>query len=556
MKTKILSFLVLTIFAMTACVEHEPNIEELPSPAVNFKYTIVDDTYQIDYYVGANIAFINTSSKDGVATWDFADGTTLTGDSVTHKFVAEGTYNVKLTIANVGSVEKPIMINDIKPILNVNPIEGGLCEVKNTYVSFNVELPNPQALTAVYTWTFPAGTVSESGDDMETFVGEDPGKVQFAKVGSQRVALNVDLGGRALQESYLNVQVAYNTEVPTLYYAAKGGNIMAVKIPANTPEGIFIEPFDLGVSSGQTAQNILFKDSMLYVLDCGKQFTYVNDEEGILGDGSITAIYKDGSRVETVITNKGNAFDDPFYGYIDGNKLYFSNRNTGVTSISIFERNRAMSPDEFPYYFENQTLGYYGFHQLAYGGMNAGFGKVNGVWYWCKTFNGYGIYRFEDSDILSEKVESGKGTPPAAGVALEGMSVKSFAYDSKRGNFFFAVANDGYKGVYKCTLEELNTIGGDRTKLAPYMLKTADGKTMQMINTPGVGDGSDGEYISICQMSVSEEDGSLYFALRSADADVESGIYRYNPASGNLELLVNGVQAYGVVVNNNKSKLF
>ena len=65
-----------------------------------------------------------------------------------------------------------------------------------------------------------------------------------------------------------------------------------------------IVPFDFGVRT-QHAFNLLFKDESLYVLDAGKQFYYVNDVQSNLGDGKISVIAKNGSKVETMISNVG-----------------------------------------------------------------------------------------------------------------------------------------------------------------------------------------------------------------------------------------------------------
>ncbi|MFA5046071.1 MAG: PKD domain-containing protein [Paludibacter sp.] len=543
---------VVSLFSFS-CIDELPLVENLPNPDVAFNYSVIDNTYQIDYYVGATVQFVSKSAAQGTCSWDFGDGTTAAGTTVTHKYSVAGTYDVKLTVEGSGSLIQKILISDIRPIMKLNPIEGGLCEVMSTYVSFNVELPNPEALSEEYTWTFPAGTLDESGVAKESFIGKDPGSIKFSNVGSQTVRLKVKLGGRLLEESNLNVQVAYNSAVPTLYYAIKTGNIMALKLVGTAPVGMQINPFDLGVKSGQHALNILFNDTSLYVLDCGKQFTYVNDVDGNQGDGRITVLSKDGAKVETMLTNTGAAFDDPYYGYIENNKLYFADRNTGFASIGLSDRNNSFSRASYPYYVQNATLGYYG-QGLSFGAMNAGFGKINGVWYWCKTYNGNGIFRFTDADILPDAI-TGNGILPASGVALDGMSPKSFVWDPKNQVLYFSIFDTGYEGLYRCTLAQLSAIKS-RTDLAPYKLTLANGKTVTPITEAGKGEGSAGEFIGICQLALDENDGSVYFGLRSADATVKSGLMRYNPASGKIEYVIQGVEVYGVAVNKTKTKLF
>ncbi|MGB4414139.1 MAG: PKD domain-containing protein [Paludibacter sp.] len=552
-KIKLYSVVVTISIWAVGCVDHVPLIEQLPSPDVAFNYTVTDDAYQLDYYVGANIKFISTSAVQGECTWDFGDGETAVGDSVTHQYNMAGTYEVKLTVAGVGYLTQKILISDIKPILKLNAVVNGLCEVLTTYVTFNVELPNPEGLSEEYTWTFPSGALDENGAPKESFVGKDPGKIKFSNVGSQQVKLQVKLGGRLLEEGILNVPVAYNSAVPTLYFAVKSGNIMALKLTNNAPATMKINPFDMGVKSGQHPLNILFNDTSLYVLDCGRQFIYINDVDGNQGDGRIFVMSKSGAKVETMLTNTGAAFDDPFYGYIESGQLYFSDRNTGISTINLNERNRSLTRTDYPYVIQNTSLSYYG-QGLSYGAMNAAFGKINGIWYWCKTYNGNGIFRFTDSDIFTSTIP--QNTPiPTSGVVLEGMSPKSFVWDAKNQVIYFTIYDTGYEGLYRCTIAQLEAIKS-REQLNPYKLKLANGKTVTPVTEAGKGEGSTGEFIGICQLALDENDGSVYFGLRSADATVKSGLMRYNPAKGFIEYVVEGIEVYGVSVNQTKSKLF
>jgi len=545
--------LLSLLFVAASCVDHIPLIEELPSTDVAFNYSVSDNSYQLDYYVGANIKFKSFSAAEGDCDWDFGDGNKAVGDSAVHKYTNAGTYVVRLTVSGAGYVEHKILISDIKPILKLNLVEGGLCEVLTSSVSFNVELPNPEGLAEEYNWTFPVGALDENNVLKESFSGKDPGKIKFSHVGSQQVRLQVKLGGRVLEDGVINVPVAYNQAVPTLYYAVKSGNIMALKLANNVPAGMKINPYDMGVKSGQHPLNILFNDTSLYVIDAGRQFTYINDVDGNQGDGRIFVMSKSGAKVETMITNTAAAFNDPFYGFIDAGQLYFGDRNTGISKIALNERNRSLSPADFPYFVQNSSLSYYG-QGLSYGAMNAGIGKINGVWYWCKTYNGNGIFRFLESDIFTSTIPVGT-LIPSSGVALEGMNPKSFVWDAKNQVIYFTIYDTGYEGLYRCTLAQLAAIKR-QADLAPYKLKLSNGKTVTPITEAGKGEGSTGEFIGICQLALDENDGSVYFGLRSADATVKSGLMRYNPASGFIEHVIEGVEVYGVAVNKTKTKLF
>ena len=153
-----------------------------------------------------------------------------------------------------------------------------------------------------------------------------------------------------------------------------------------------------------------------------------------MGDGAISVVGYDGSKVETLLTNTKAAFDDPFYGYIDGNDLYFSDRNNGITKVSKTSRNMAMdrTDSRFSYFVQNNRLMYYNV-SYAFGAMNACMTKLkDGTWWWAKTYNGVGIYRFKDSNISATDISFGQADMPYP-VLASGLYIKSFVVDEARG---------------------------------------------------------------------------------------------------------------------------
>ena len=566
MKRNILNILMLAVLPvlMVACIDNEPKVKELPRDAVSFEYLCIDADYPLDYYVDSDIRFTNTSpaTTAGTPEWDFGDGHTATGNEVVNAFTVAGTYRVKLTIGEFSKTQV-IMISDIKPLLKINPIEGGICEVNTTKVSFSLEVPNPAKRSLEYLWTLPAGTMDAAGNPISTCTDTLPGDLIFSNVGSQTVTLQVKMDGRTLEEGSANVQVGFNQEVPTLYYAVQGGHIMAMKLVPDTakPAGMVISPFDLGIASGQHPFNLLFADSSLYVLDCGKQFYYVNDEDGVLGDGKISVISKDGSKVETMLSNAGQAaFDDPFYGSIEDGVLYYANRNTGIMQVPLATRNALYNKNDYPYYVQHTTLGYYN-NGWSYGSIGGCLGKVNGIWYWCKFYNGTGIFRFADSDILSSPIAQGdENNVPKEGIALGGMCPKSFAYDKKLGKFYFTLWDEGYAGFYACTLDELNAIA-NKSALAPFKILSDAGLGFEanISGSPASVEGTSSEPVAICQMALDENTGCVYFGFRNSKNDptnAPTGLYRYNPETNKIETVIEGPSIYGLVVNQTPSKLF
>lgn len=546
--------------SLTACHDNEPKEEDLPQEAVSFDYRIEGD-YQYDYYVGSVITFRNTSPTAGTANWEFGDGEVATGNEVEHFYKTAGTYYVKLSVGGY-SKRQVIMISDIKPLMTINPIEGGLCEVLNTKVNFSLEVPNPQNYPLEYKWILPEGTMNAQGEVISTSTDRLPGDLSFSNVGSQTVRLKVWMNGRELEEGSVNVQVGYNKDVPTLYYAVQGGHIMALKLISDAPEGMKVSPYDLSLSSGQHPFNLLFKDSSLYVLDCGKQFYFVDDADGVLGDGKISVISKDGSKVETMITNVGQAaFDDPFFGCIDGDFLYYANRNTGIIRVPLTDRNMVYDKTAYPYYVQHTTLGYYN-NGWSYGSIGGCFQKIEGVWYWTKMYNGNGIFRFKDSDILPNVIAQGDETNvPKDGILLGGMRPRSLAYDKKAGMFFFTLWDEGYSGFYACTLDQAVAIGTSKAALAPYKVLSTNGLGFEAntSGSPAAIEGTGSEPVAICQLALDEETGCVYFGFRNTQNDATcapTGLYRYNPAIKKIETVIEGPSIYGLVVNPNKAKLF
>ena len=572
MKTNFLKTLLIALLPIVAvsCIPNVPEEEVLPRDAVSFEYYIdqnAEPKYYLDFYVDSDITFKNTSPETtiGEPTWDFGDGAVLTGEEVTHFYAKAGTYTVKLTIGDYSS-KQSIMIAPIKPIVKI-VLDDEVCEVRASAVSFEVELPNPKNKPATFTWTFPEDTKNEVGEDYATFVGDTvtdlPEPVLFSHVGSQTVQLDVKLGEDDLEPTLMNVQVAYNKEVPTLYYAVQGGRIMAYKLTNNEqPADMKINSFDLGVSSGQHPFNLLFKDSLLYLLDAGKQFYYVNDVNGVLGDGKISVISKDGTKVQTMITNAGQAaFDDPFYGFIDGDFLYYANRNTGIMKVPLKDRDKVYTIDEYPYFVRHNHLQYYGAGGLAYGAVSRNFAKIDGVWHWSTCHTAVATFCFQDDDILKEPIAQGdKALLPEEGKICDGVKIGSFYYSKKHDKVVFCAMGTSANCVSACTYEEWKAMlsEGDISKKA-VKYQDKDFASNLDGNLPAI-EGTGVESVGITQISYDDINECVYFAYRNngkvTDRYPNTGIYCYSFKTEQVTCLLDGVSAYGLTVNNTPAKLF
>jgi len=559
---------------LVSCGDEIPDNQHFESADVDFNYNVDGDQYTLDYYVVSTIQFNNTSSKSGTVHWDFGDGQKSDEPNPKHKFDAAGTYRVTLTIDGVGSKTYPILIYDIVPTLTIAEQSTEIVEMNTTTLSFNLELPNPENLKVRYEWTFPEGTTDKDGNPVTTFTGyadetgniEYPEPVMFKNIGSQRIDLatwfDVDGENRRLENTYLNVQVGTNTPAPTIYYAQRGGNIKALKLvdPATLPAGTKIFPYDMGVSAGNTVMNLVYADvpdaegqneGWIYILDAGKQYYYINDEDGVLGDGQIQAMRTDGTGVNTVITNIGGAaFNDPFQGCVDRGFLYYTDRNTGVSRIDVTARgevqgkNSANNRDS--YYVQNNLIPYYG-RGIAYGAIHTAiFRDSKGTWWWPKNYSGNGIYRFKETDIYATQKDA-ETKPLPFPIIMSGMKMRAVTIDEAR-NGLYVWRLGSNPGFAHYALPGDNE-AGDETKPIAFISMDAD-----PINTTA------DEGIFTCQLAVDNETGRVYFCFRPTATDssnLPAGITYYDPETkkcyhygGTNDL------GMGICINPNKTKLF
>lgn len=574
-KIALLSISAIAMAGLASCGDEIPTEQYMPSADVDFNYHVEGDQYKLDYYVVSTIQFNNTSSKSGSVHWDFGDGSSSNETNPTHKFESAGVYRVTLTVDGVGSKTYPILIYDIVPSLSVAEQSTEIVEFNNTTVSFAIELPNPENLRVKYVWTFPAGTTDADGNPITTFTGygdedgnvEYPAPVKFSNIGSQRINISTwfDVNGenRRLEDTYLNVQVGSNEPAPTLYYAQRGGNIKALKLidPAKLPSGTKNYPFDMGVSAGNMMQNIVYADvpnsegvneGYIYLLDAGKQYYYINDENGVLGDGYINVMRVDGTGVNTVITNVGGAaFNDPFQGAVYNGYLYYSDRNTGVSRILLTARgevqgkNSDNNRDE--YVWQNNLIPYYD-RGYSYGAIHTGLERDSrGVWWWGKNYSGNGIFRFKDSDVYKTATDAKKASEPYAKI-MDGIALKAFTIDEKRGALYIYRSGTTTQGFTAYPLPGDND-KGDETKYDFYKAMDCD-----PINTTAT------EGVFVCQFALDKETGRVYFCYRPNTGDsskVEAGINYYDPDTKTINHYgdTNDL-GLGICINPNKTKLF
>ena len=563
---KRVKFLFIAILALiaTACVESTPDYQNFPSKDVDFSFAVEGNEYSTDFYYVSTLQFKNTSSKSGAVKWDFGDGATSTEPNPTHKYARSGQYTVKLTVDGVGSCSYPVLIMDIVPTMKVAETSAETVVINDVDITIDISLPNPDNLKCKFIWKMPEGTMKSDGTPITSFEGyshedgsiDNPGKLRFKNIGSQKIEVltyfDVDGENRRLADNYVNVQVGAHKAAPTLYYACYGGNIKAYKLidDSELPQGTKNLPYDMGVSSGVTPQNILYarvdNQDFIYILDCGKNFCYQVDTDGILGDGKITVMSADGSYSNIMISNVGgHAFSDPFNGCVVDNYLYYNDRNTGFSVIPLTERGKKETrintkPEE--YFCANNSLGYYG-RGIAYGAVHSALAlQADGTWWWPKNYNGSGIFRFRNSDIgVTDKAPTQ--------VLLNGSTMKAMTLDEKR-------------GVFYCWL----TSGAAGTGFAQYPIPAFElglnptdyNKIFNHDAAPVAGTPASFEALYVTQFAIDERNGNVYFGfMPNTGESLTKGIHYYDYAAGVIkDIPALTDQAYGICINPNPTVLF
>ncbi len=528
--------LVLLVAAGFWNCEQELVPEAFPPKPVDFSYS----AGSLHYVVGEEISFLNLSQTGTSWEWTFGDGAASIQKDPMHKYTDPGTYTVTLKVDGQFEIKKKLLISDIVPVVKFSSTDPVIV-FNQSQVSFIVLLENPEEKPVVYNWLFPAGTKGEGVDGKGHSTLVSP-KVVFGSIGSQIISLTVNIGGKDLTPVNVNVRVNYNMPAKTLYYAVKGGNIMAKKLVDGLDPALN-NPFDMGYRSGKHPLTLQFSGDWLYVFDAGTRFAYVAEPAYLTaGDGEIFVVSHDGMRRESILENfGGDTFLDFYYGFVDeGQKLiYWADRREGIFRTSLNTRNKKFSLSEFPYWIRNNWLGYYG-EGIGWGNINGPFLKYKGLYWWAKNSTGSGIFRFAESDNLGRAKIDGDAVPTAGSVQAS-FGIRAFVIDDLNQKLYFSDMR--YKMIIQSNL---------------------DGTGVKIIDrSPFDGEGGDSEGLFVTGMAV---DGKyLYWAYRGpqppAGTDPET-YYQANPLHRSgikrvsltaetpvVEYFLPGVEAYGIAVD-------
>ncbi len=525
--------LIATMVFVVSCKDDTP-----PEPTVKaaFKYSPENPV------AGDLITFTNSSNGGTAFAWDFGDGTNSTDKNPTHVYTKSGKYTVVLKVDNKDdqAYSKEIEVADALPVFTYSPdpIQVGI------EVTFTATIYNPDNATVEYTWTFdPNNVVSDDLDDTGS-AKKDAITVRFLNPNpAEPVSITASLGGLDYTtDGTVEVKAQLAT---TLFYAEKGGDIWMKKL---YKEGVS-ELQDLGIESGLHPMTLSYSGDKLYVFDAGEKIKYSTDVETV--PGKIFSFANDGSNYVTHLTFGPAIYDDAFFGSVIGDTIYFTDRRNDVTAIPTSLENgewgdsgNDANPDAFPALVANNQLAYYiafrneidGGPSYGWGALNGTFTKYKGLYYWAKNSNHKGLYIFSDNDIgVTDKLPS----DPGEGVLLFDYTVRAFVIDDVYQKIYFS-SNVVNPGMYVCDLD------GDNVTLID--------------DSPFDSEGGDAEKVGITGIALDYETGYVYWAYRGpADADVDAnplqkpGIKKFKlDGTGEVEYLIEGVEAYGIAIDPNK----
>lgn len=323
-----------------------------------------------------------------------------------------------------------------------------------------------------------------------------------------------------------------------LYYAGEDGMLHAVYADGGE------DTYDVG-GVPHTFQLIEFQNR-IYGASAGKKFVY-SATSAVDGDGKLFYISKIGGEVfqATVLDNTGNnAYKDPFGLYIYGEDLYVNDRNVCVRKVPA---SAIALPQSYPSWLENNWLGYYGIN-WSYGCIKSGFAitteaETNEPLYWVgMKFNGNGIYRFVESDIVApHKNEEGKDVNPKLPkyspiLATVLPLFTTFNIDVKNGHLYIYIEKTAGNeqtmtrgGLYRIDLAKLDE-NPDPSSFADLDPVLIDGSPVKYEGS-GVT-----EHVGITQLAFDEKHEYLYWCYRAPSPEEAAA----NEASTYAEMAESG----------------
>lgn len=530
--SRILALFMLVSTALTSCKDDK---EVVPNYTVAFKYTPEAPI------AGQEVTFTNASTGGKEFAWTI-DGKSLKGAEVKHTFVKDGAYDVSLQVDGYKELtsKETVQVGDQLPTYTV---AAELLEMQ-TPLEFTADIYNPEAAEVTYKWTFPENSIKGETNVLE-------GKkvtVEFKKEGEFDFTIEATIGGKTFTVD--TDVVIIKQAAKTIYWAEKGGNIFSSKMYTS---GV-VDAIDTDVNGGEHPLTIQFANDRLYVFDAGQNTGWAATKEEAGREGSIKSYDREGANYKEHATFTDHNYDDAFYGYVDAENIYFTDRYGYVAKLGINDEVGVLEGDALvaAMFVKNNQLAYYssynptGEYSYGWGALNGSFLKQGDTFWWAKASNHRGIYRFVEGDIKIPTAE-GASELPAAGAILLDYTVKTFVIDEANSTIYFAANRTAPEGIgfYKCDLEGQNVVLIDAS--------------------PVDGEGGGNEYVYITGIAVDNASGYVYWAYRGPtkvdDVEVDyavtpllqSGIkkFKLNGTVGTdeVEFFAKGVEAYGLAID-------
>lgn len=183
-------------------------------------------------------------TKDVVYEWDFGDGSTGTGQTVSHTYSASGTYTVKLTVKTAAQAKETNPKLESKQTAQIEITVAAALSVAIAAsvtegpapleVSFTAEV---QGTAASYNWDFGDGSTSQEANPTHTFTTE----------GTYTVKLIVTApdGSTASAEKTITV---------TAPQQSSQGQVHIVKMVTTKDGKNFFDPAELTIKVGDTVR--------------------------------------------------------------------------------------------------------------------------------------------------------------------------------------------------------------------------------------------------------------------------------------------------------------
>lgn len=329
---------------------------------------------------------------------------------------------------------------------------------------------------------------------------------------------------------------------------------------------------------------LLEYSNRIYGASAGKKFVY-SATGSTDGDGKLFYISKVGGQIfqAVVLDNAGNnAYKDPFGLYLYGEDLYVNDRNVCIRKIPA---SAIALPQNYASWMENNWLGFYG-APWTYGCIKSGFaitqttdaaGNPEPLYWVGMKYNGNGIFRFREKDIIETLAEGQQGRPlPAEAPYLTTLApiFTTFNLDVANGHMYIYIekmSDNTPAGLYRVNMADIeaNPNPSSFSALNPVLI---DGSPVKY-----EGSGAN-EHVGISQLAFDAKGEYMYWCYRApADADeaaltpdIEKGRYPWaeaydanNPlhrsgikriklgeANPTVEMVVPGASGYGIAVVN------